>query len=229
MAAGDVYKVTIQATGQGSTYMNVLAAQQIGAVDLAVTDFQAFADGWKDIWRPSQSNSVTWRSWRAVQVFGPNVDYTQTQCERVGGRAFEANLSGSLVGSDAGEALPPQCALVVTHASGLIGRRHRGRAYVFGFTEAVQAAGVFTPAVITTMTTAYTTWFNKYKDSGTDPKIKFGVWSERTAFGCEWRGDPPQHVVIEGPNPDQAFTPVTGFNIRPNVNTQRRRALGVGR
>jgi len=227
--AGDVYKVSIQASGQGSIYMNVLALQQIGAVDLVAADFQTVCDGWKDIWRPSQSSTVTWRSWRAIQVFGPGVDYTVRPCERVGGKAFEANLSGTLVGTDAGEPLPPQCALVVTHGSGLIGRTHRGRAYIFGFTEAVQSAGVFTPATITTLTTAYTTWFNKYKDAGTDPKIKAGIWSERTAFGCKWVGNPPVHTVVEGPNPDQAFTPLTSFNIRPNVNTQRRRALGVGR
>lgn len=229
MPAGDVYKVTVQATGQGSVYMNVLAVRQIGAVDITQADLQVFADGWKDIWRPSQSTSILWRSWRAVQVFGPNVDYTAAPCERVGGFAFEANLSGTLAGTDAGEILPPQCALVVTHGSGLIGRRHRGRAYVFGFGEASQNAGVFTPTILTTLGTAYTTWFNKYKATGTDTKLQAGIWSERTAFGCEWRGSPPVHTVIDAPSPDTAFTPLSSFNIRPNVNTQRRRALGVGR
>lgn len=230
MPAGDVFRISIQAVGQNSVYMNVLAIQQIGAVDLVQADFQTFADGFKEAWRLQQSDTITWRSWRAVQVFGPAVDYTVRPCERVGGFAFEANLSGTLIGGVSGaDALPPQSALVTTLGSGRIGRRHRGRIYTFGMDETKQVAGTWTTAVMTALNTSFTTFFNKYKDAGTDPKIKLGIWSDRTAFGCEWVGSPPVHQQVDPPLPDQAFTPATGFTMRNVVYTQRRRAVGVGR
>lgn len=229
MPAGDAYKVSIQGSGQGSIYMNVLALRQIGAVDLVQADFQTFSDGFKDALKAQQSTGITWRSWRAIQVFGPNVDYTVRPCERVGGFAFEGNLTGVLAGSDSQQALPPQSALVITLGSNLIGRRHRGRVYMWGLTEIAQDAGTWTSTVISALNTSFATWFNKYKEAGTDPKIQLGVWSERTAFGCEWQGLPPTHVQVDSPLPAQAFTPVSGYTIRGTVNTQRRRAVGVGR
>ena len=230
MPAGDVFKMSIQGSGQNAIYMNVLAIRQIGALDLVQADFQAFADGYKEAVRGVQTAQFAWKSWRAVQVFGPAVDYTTAQCVRVGGTAFEANLSGTLTGGNvSGDALPPQSALVITLGSGLIGRRHRGRIYVPSFSEVDQNAGGWLPAMLTTLTGTFTTFFNKYKASGTDPKIQLGVWSERTAFGCEWTGKPPVHTQIDPPSPDTAFTPVTGFTIRSTVYTQRRRAIGVGR
>lgn len=230
MPAGDVYRISMQGIGQNSVYMNVLAIQQIGALDLGQADFQTFADGFKEAVRPVQNLANTWRSWRAVQLFGPNVDYTVKPCHREGGFAFEGNLTGTLTGGETGsEILPPQSSLVITLGSGQVGRRHRGRIYLWGMGEAQQNAGIWTAACLTNLTTPFTTFFNKYKDTGTDPKIKLGIWSERTAFGCEFVGKPPVHTQIDPPNPDQAFTPTTGFTIRNVVYTQRRRALGVGR
>jgi len=230
VAAGDVYRINVQAVGQNSVYMNILAIQQIGAVELVQADFQAFADGFKEIWRGQQPDAITWRSWRAIQVFGANVDYNAEPCKRVGGFAFEGNLSGTLGGAQAGQdPLPPQSALVTTLGSGLIGRRHRGRIYAFGWSETQQTAGVWSAAIMSALNTTFTTWFNKYKDAGTDPKIKLGIWSDRTAFGCELVGSPPVHQQVDAPNPAQAFTPVTGFTMRNTVSTQRRRAVGVGR
>jgi len=230
MPAGDVFRLSIQGVGQNSVYMNVLAIQQIGAVDLLQADFQTFADGFKESVRPVQNQGNVWRSWRAVQVFGPAVDYTVRPCERVGGTAFEGNLTGTLTGGEsAGEILPPQSSLVITLGSGLIGRRHRGRIYVWGMGETQQSAGTWTSACLTALTTPFTTFFNKYKGGGTDPKISLGIWSDRTAFGCEWQGKPPTHVQVDPPRPDEAFTQTTGFTIRNVVYTQRRRAVGVGR
>lgn len=230
MPAGDVFRISIQAVGQNSVYMNVLAIQQIGAIDVGQSAIQLFADGFKEAWRTQQSDTITWRSWRAVQVFGGDVDYNAEPCQRVGGKAFEANLSGTLVGGVSGaDALPPQCALVTTLGSGLIGRRHRGRIYTFGMDETKQLAGSWTTTVMTALNTSFATFFNKYKDGGTDPQIKLGIWSDRTAFGCEWVGKPPVHTQVDPPSPATAFTPATGFTMRNVVYTQRRRAIGVGR
>lgn len=229
MPAGDVYRISIQGNAGGSIFMNVLAVRQIGAVDITGADLQVLADGFKDAWRTSQSTAIAWRNWRAVQVFGPNVDYTVKPCKRVGGFTFEGNLTGTLAGSITGDMLPPQCALVITLGTGTVGRTHRGRVYGFGLGETDQAAGQFTAGAITAITNTFTIWFNKYKSGGSDPKLQLGIWSDRTAFGCVWKGDPPTHQVDEGPHPDLAFTPVTGFTVRSAVNTQRRRAVGVGR
>lgn len=230
MAAGDVYKLTVQATGLGSIYMNVLAFRTLPATDPVQATWQALADDYKNVMRGSQNASFAYTTWRAVQVFGDGVTYGPNDCKRSGGKLFAGNLTAPLAGTvSPSEPLPPQCAAVLTLTSGFIGRRKRGRIYWYGLSEIDSAAGAWVSSSMTTWTTAWTTFFNKYKLAGTDPNFQLGIWSEREATGCVWDPVTKAHKNVEPAQPDIAFTPAAGYQLRSTVYTQRRRTLGVGR
>lgn len=229
MAAGDVYKLSLTASGLGSQYMNVLAFRTIAATDPDQVAWQALADEYKEIMRGNQSNLYSYTTWRAVQVFGSGVVYGDRTCKRSGGRLFAGNFSGNVTGGWAvGEALPPQNSCVITLTTGFIGRRKRGRIYIYGLTEDSQAGGTWDAAKRATWITAFTTFFNKYKDDGTSPTFELGIWSDRTAMGCVWNPITKQMTNVDAPLPDQGFTPATGFQLRTTVFSQRRRTLGAG-
>lgn len=229
MAVGDVYRLTVTTTQLGSTYQNTYALYQ-KSVSVAPADFATIANAIRELYRVSQSNSLTYRSWRAVQIRGAGVTPVQSECRREGGVVFEAAYTGTNTGGDnSTEVLPPQNAMVVTVQSSSFGRRHRGRTYVPGFSEAQQNSGSFGSGVLATITTNLTGFLALYGATGTDTTWQLGVWSERTALGCEVTGSPPHLVNIDTPHPELAFTPAAGLTARSTVFNQRRRTLGVGR
>jgi hypothetical protein len=230
MAAGDVYKLTLSCTGLGSTYQNVLAFRTLPATDPSQAQWQALADDWLTVAKANAMPSFGFNNWRSVQVFGAGVTYGPEDCKRHGGNLFTGNFTAPTGGTNGGTGvLPPQNATVVTISSGLIGRRKRGRIYLFGASETDQDSGSWTGTYISGFNGRFTTWFNKYKASGTDPNFQLGIWSEREATGCIWDPITKAHKKVDDGHPDQAFTPVSGFQTRTIVYNQRRRTLGVGR
>lgn len=230
MAAGDVFRVTMANVGLGSTYENVIGVRTIAASDPSQAQWQTFADDFMTQWRAGQQPVFSWNTWRAVQVFGSGVTYGPEDCKRHGGRLYTGNFTAPTAGSGSvSDSLPPQCAMVITLSSAFIGRRKRGRMFGFGFAENDQAAGQWTGTVITAQTARTTTWFNKYKETGTDANFQIGIWSEREATGCIYDPIIKDHKKVDDGHPDQAFTPVSGFQLRSIVYSQRRRTLGVGR
>jgi hypothetical protein len=229
MAVGDVYRLTINAVGLGHQFMNTYAFTMKSSPDPTDADATSLANGFKEISRVTQSNNITYQTWSLRQLYGGGVTVIQDECRRDGGIVLEGNFSGSVVGGSSTDMLPPQCALVWTIRTGLAGRRRRGRSYVFGFPESQQIAGTWIAAALTTMTTSLNTIYGLYGPSGTDPQFLLGVWSERTASGCVYQGNPPTYQNIETPHPELAFNMSNDYLIRPTVYTQRRRTLGVGR
>jgi len=228
MAAGDVYKVSILAQGQGSTYMNTYAAEQKPA-SVTVADFATLANALKELVRAQQSQTITYRSWRAVQVRGGDVTPIAAECRRTGGVLFEAAYSGTVIGGNTdAQVLPPQSALVVTLNTGKIGRRFRGRTYHFGMCEIDQQAGAWQSAILTALGTSITSFMAIYGSGGTSPLWTLGVWSERIATGCVPNVGTKGVHNVDLPNLAGAFSAVTGMVARPTVFTQRRRTLGVG-
>lgn len=230
MAAGDVYHLVAKALSQNSVYMNTLAVQTLAAADPDATARQLLADDFKTIWVARQNSLINWTTWELRQLWGDGMSIGPGSCKRSGGVVFGAPFSAPLQGAmGPADMLPPQCALVVTLSTGLIGRAKRGRWYAFGWGEGDQANGVWTSGHLANMTAALTTFFNKYKSGGTSPAYQLGVWSERIATGCVPNPNGPGHIQVDSPKPDQAFTPVTGYTLRATVYSQRRRTLGVGR
>ncbi len=229
MAVGDVYRLTLQSVCLGQTYLNTWAVTMKSSPDPTNADVLTIANAFKEMARLQQSTNVVYQTWTFRQLFGGTVTPIQDECRRGGGLVLTGNVSGTTAGAIATDMLPPQCALVWTIGTGLAGRRRRGRSYIYGLTEVAQVAGTWTASIMSTFTTSLNTIYGLYGSAGTDPQFLLGVWSERTASGCEVRGDPPQLVNVETPHPELAFNMSTGYQLRQTVYSQRRRTIGVGR
>jgi hypothetical protein len=230
LATGDVFKVVITSTGQGSVYQNTyhVAAKSESALTEAM--FTTFVNDAIAVARPYQVSTLQYTEWEAIQQWGTGVSIVAGECTRTGGLAFGGALSG-LPGVSISEGLPPQAALVVTWLTGNAGRRKRGRTYYGAQGENTQNDGLWLSTHVTDMTTKVAAFLAIYKDNtGTSPNFEFGIWSERTASGCV-PATPPNsgHIQVDTPHPEQAFTPVTSGVVRPTVYSQRRRTRGVGR
>lgn len=232
MATDDAYRLQVFMTFAGQQYMNTYAFNTITETPLVLADWTTIATDVKEAARLQQNSGLVYRSWKAVQLRGTGVTAVQGACKTEGGQAFEGNYSTSITGgATAVEPLPPQCAVVITLNTGLIGRRRRGRIYLPGYSEPDQSSGAWLSAFITTLTTNWTTFFNKYAGSSpTSPTVRLGVWSFRIATGCVRSPNPPyDHIQVDSPNLADAFRPLTAFVPRSTVYTQRRRVIGIGR
>ena len=230
MAAGDVYRLNLFGTSLSQQVMNTLTVQTLPATDPDTTAQLALANAWKNALQPWQHNTTFWTRWELKQLWGAGMSIDAPNCRRLGGNAYAGLFSAPLQGAMAlNQPLPPQCSLVTTWQSGTIGRRKRGRAYVFGLGEQDQSGGLWDSAFLGNIGGSVNTFFNIYKSGGTSPAYQLGVWSERTASGCVPNPSGHGHLQVDTPHPDTAFTPVTNYQIRGTVYTQRRRTLGVGR
>ena len=230
MAIGDVYRLTISGTGQGSLYQNTITVKTKNAADFTAPQFNTLATDFITIYKPDQNSNFSWTDWSAIQLWGSGMTLDTPKCTRLNGKTFAATLTGQ-AGTGGSEGLPPQAAHVTTLITGFAGRRRRGRIFAPAQVEPNQTDGLWLSTYNTRLQTAWNVFSAKYfKDTGTSADFKLGVWSERTASGCVPATPPNKgHVNIETPNPDGAFTDVTGFTIRPVVYSQRRRTRGVGR
>jgi len=230
MAAGDVFKVTITSTGQGSIYQNTYHVQTLTAAVPTTANFATFVSDAIAIARTYQASSINYTQWEAIQQWGAGMTIVSGECRREGGLAYGGALSG-LPGVSISEPLPPQCACVVTWLTGQAGRRRRGRTYYGAQVETTQNDGLWLSTHITDMTTKVTAFLAIYKATGgTSAVFNVGVWSERIATGCVPAPPPAKgHVQVDLPNPDQAYRAIESGVVRPTVFSQRRRTRGVGR
>ena len=229
MAVDDVYRWAGTATLQNHTFMNTYAFRLKTTTDPTEAAMQTLSDDIKELTRPAQASAVSWYQWSFNQLWGNNMTILTATCKRDGGKQFGGIFSGTLTGTNPStEILPPQCAMVLTLQSGLIGRRRRGRTYLFGFNEDTQSAGLFITAFVTGMRTRWDTFMTKYRQGGTSPDFTLGIWSERIASGCVPNPNGKGHIPQDPPHPEQAFFPCVGYTARNIVYTQRRRTYGVG-
>jgi hypothetical protein len=230
MAVDDVFKVTISSTGQGSVYQNTYHVRMKTEPPATEALFATFVTDAIAMVRSYQVSTISYTQWEAVQQWGAGMVLGPETCQRSGGLAFGAGLSG-LPGISISEGLPPQAALVLTWITGFAGRRRRGRTYVGGQPETVQNDGLWMSTHITDMTTKLNAFLAIYKvTTGTSPNLTLGIWSERTASGCVPGPRPPGgHVSVDTPHPELAFTPISSGVVRPTVYSQRRRTRGAGR
>ena len=230
MALDDVYVLTVSARITGGIVQNSLAFLRTSATEPVTADFAAVAVDVKDLIRTQQTNTMTYESWKARQVRGANVTWPSSgKCNPIGGHLFEGTFTTNLPGGSASDALPPQCALVVTLRTSEVGRRRRGRFYHGGMIEANQANGVWNSSVLTPLETAWAAFFTKYAVVAPVSNFRLGIWSFRTASGCVARPTGGGHDRIDPPDPAAAFEDCTSYTIRSTVFTQRRRVAGVGR
>jgi hypothetical protein len=230
MAIDDVYQVTVTSrlTGAGVA-QNTFAFIRTTAAEPVNADFDSLAEAIKTIHRTLQNPVMNYSTWRARQVRGTGVTWPASgPCAPQGGKLYEGNVPSPLAGSGSGDALPPQCALVVTLKTALAGRRHRGRVYVTGWGEGDQVAGVWQSSILTTLATTWNTFMTAYAVVAPTSGFRLGIWSFRTASGCIPNPNASGHTRIDPPDAAQAFTAVSSYVLRNTVYTQRRRVSGVG-
>lgn len=233
MATNDVWKLTLTGVAGASTAQSTgffrckTATPEPNTAALAT-----LATAFMNAFRPWQGGYATWRTWKAVQVRASSVSYTARPCLVTGGRGEEGTFtSGNTGQASAADPLPPQCALVVTLKTSLVGRSRRGRVYGWGLSENDQASGIWSTTKLGEAQTAWDAFLAIYRSNpaGTDPLWEYGVWSHRIASGCVPRNQPPWGLVNQyPPNPDDAFTGINSAVVKSTVHTQRRRVVGVG-
>jgi hypothetical protein len=231
MAQDDVYAITVVARQFGNQRLNIFHVRMTDASEPNATEFATLAVDFKDIYRTYQSNTVTYETWRARQVRGTGVTWPDagTECAPIGGKYFEGNFTTNTAGTQAGEALPPQAALVTTLRTAEVGRAKRGRSYAYGFTETYQNGGIWDSVFMGNITANWGIFTTKYAPPIAPIHFQLGVWSFRTASGCVQNPSGKGHVRVGPSNEAQAFTDVTNVLPRNTVYTQRRRVTGAGR
>jgi hypothetical protein len=115
------------------------------------------------------------------------------------------NITPPLSGLRSGEALPPQVSAVVTWTTGNIGRRYRGRTFMWPAAEADQASGV--------MSAGYEASLGDFAEVA----MRLGDGLATAHWQLVVRSDTYNLNTI-----------VTSYVVRTNLHTQRRRVAGVG-
>lgn len=230
MAVGDVYKLTAkQSYNAGMVVMNTYYFARKSAPDPTAANALALANNVKELFRTHQGTTIAYTDWTVDQVRGGSTVYSFGVCHKEGGIQYVGAFTGTLAGTVAGDILPPQNAFVTTLLTGLAGRRRRGRHYLCGRVEADQNVGVYIAGAVTDMTTAWNAALTQFGPTGSDGDWQIGVWSTRTATGCEPATQHPHHLTgVDAPSPATAFAAITTFAARNIVYTQRRRTVGVG-
>ena len=230
MAVDDVYYLQLLQRYAGQQLMNVLAFRRKVAADPTPAECLSLADDWKQFFIAAQVTTLSRSGWIVQQIRGGTVSYTSKPCVRQGGLQFIGVHTGTLTGTVATDGMPPQSAIVTTLATGISGRRRRGRLYLPGFPESWQVDGTTVAGLIASYITGWGTQLGKFGTSGTDPNWQLGVWSMTEATGCTRSTQPPFNLVqTESSDPAAAWLPVSTTATRNIVYSQRRRTIGVGR
>lgn len=205
MATGDIWRLAYEGTLFGSQYVNTFHVRfKSEAADIGEAIGGFNVNFFQLIKNQSLVNDWSITICRARKLTVPALLY-------------ESAIS--CVGAEgAGEGLPPQSAMVVTLRTGIAGRSRRGRLYISGFTEASQADGTWSGALVTNYQNIVDDLVALYGSGGTSPDYEWGVWS-RTLGG----EDPGPYNLVNG------WRAITAGVVRTVVHTQRRRVAGVGR
>lgn len=118
-----------------------------------------------------------------------------------------------IVGSTGLTGTPPNCSLLVRKKTALPGRHGRGR-FFFPFMLAattVDEAGIIAGATLTTLQTAFNTWYGQHTTSGRGMLL---FHPDREAGGAA-----PPGTIIAGAAP----TPILDLQCMPLIGSQRRR------
>lgn len=124
-------------------------------------------------------------------------------------------------GAIAGDALPPQNAMLVSLRTGTKGRRRHGRFYLPGISEGNQTNGVLSGSQLTALQALAVGLTNAYGPGGTESNYELVVYSPEALT-------PPPPKEFK-PRAGTLITAVTLADPDDVIRTQRHRAFGVGR
>jgi hypothetical protein len=132
-----------------------------------------------------------------------------------------AGITQPAPGTQTGEMLPTQNAIVVQLRSAQKGRRTRGRFYLPGISELNHAGGVVTGTQQSAVSSLAAALLTFYGPTGSQGSFHLVIYS-------------PIQLTAPAPRPfkpkeTELVTPVNSLVMDTTVRTQRRRAIGVGR
>ncbi len=114
----------------------------------------------------------------------------------------------TLTGSEVGDMCPPQASAVISWRTAKVGRKYRGRTYLFGIPETMQTDGTLSAGYLTGMGLLAV-------------DLITGILAETSAVLVVYHKPATPGTVGDS-------TPVISYLLRPTVYNQRRRTLGVG-
>lgn len=155
------------------------------------------------------STSVTWNDVQ-VQDTSPTGDAT-----------YIAAISTGGTGTQTGDALPPQNAVVVQLRSAGKGRRTRGRFFLPGISETSTTNALLIAPQATAVASLASGLLSNYGPTGSQGSFHLVVWSP-----IDLTPPPPKKWK---PKETELVTPVNSLVMDTTIRTQRHRAIGVGR
>lgn len=204
--AGDIYGVRVFYSGPGGVYENglsFLARQAVAGdaqLDLANAFTTAMIKNTNGGLLYAMANSVS-------------TNHLQVEDIKPGTVATYEHTYSTVSGRLAAEALPAQCAVVMTLATLVKGRSYRGRIYLPGLPETYDTAGALTATAIADITTIETNLLAVFGPAGSNANWQLCVVSRYLN-------------KIKRATP--VGTAVASLSFDTIVRTQRRRVLGVG-
>lgn len=233
LTAGDVYEVAVRSDYIGDKFLNVLHAQLLvnrSAVQLQA-DLLAFANAWKEVWRPSQSNGVAYERFDAHQVAGTDVSYSVVTCRLIGGDVYGAVLTGTLAGGVSGtDGLATYNNVAAIHRTGLRGRSRMGKSFIGGWTEGQVVTNTMASGTVTTLQTALDVFRGVYGSGGTNANLQWVVFSRFIASGCKYVNALPKPILthVQAADPGASTSPVLTSTVSGTLVPMHRRKHGVG-
>lgn len=207
MAIGDIYKLSVLGTfGSGHQWVMTHHYRQV-LVTIVDTPGEDLATQFE-----SEVASVL------AQIISTNYVINTIEVRQITGGLEAYDLPLELPGEQVGEELPPQVCPLVKWATGLSGRRNRGRSYFPASVEATQTAGE--------LSTAYKTAVQNVANAHLRLGESLAPTWEKVIYGYPYEGD----LTATPPKPprDENIALVTTAVVRNNLATQRRRRFGTG-
>lgn len=196
MAVNDIYRMAVEGIGpNGQELVNVFHYRQegLGGDDAGEELINAWQEDVQALFLDCFSASVA-----LVNISVRNLTQPTLGTDRP--------VSPAEPGSISGDSLPPTSAAVITWLTGLIGRRHRGRTYIWPAGESSQTGGQISGGYDTTL----------------------GLFAAAALSIQEGTLGSIYTMVVHSEVDDGADTPVTIYRVNQFLATQRRRRVGVG-
>jgi len=204
---GEVVRLVVSGTYQGSTvqFGHHFRAKTSGATLSGLA--ASYASGAVPLITAAVSAEVTLLS---LAVSSTRAD---------GDEGHRAPLPGGTVGTQPGDGLPGQNAMLVSVHTGIRGKRRRGRFYLPGVSESSQVGGRIIAPQLTALTALAEGLQTQFTGAG-NANWEMCVYSPPSP--------PPPPVKVPAVRTDTITTPATDLVADSLIVTQRRRRLGVG-
>lgn len=195
MSIGDHYRLAVESTFGGDTYVNIFHYSQYLANNPPTSPN---AQGVIYYWNQTPTGSIVLNNYKLCIPFVVTVArlFCINQSDPSDFAELTVNASG---GDGAGEICPPQCTTVTTWRTGNPGRSFRGRTFLGPIREGRNTSGVIDANIKTAIQAL---WLNhEYWFNGSNSPYRHVIYSRKL----------------------NVWTPTTSYIVRDVIGTQRRR------